>query len=34
MKDFVKITPIDVEEGIKHTVQWYKANKEEADAKK
>ena len=34
MKDFVQITPIDVEEGIKHTVQWYKAHKEEADAKK
>ena len=34
MKDFVEITPVDVEKGIKHTVEWYKANKEKADAKK
>jgi len=34
MKEYIKIKPISVEEGIEKTVQWYMSNKERADAKK
>ena len=34
MKEILDVTPIEVEEGIKRTVQWYMENKEEADARK
>ena len=34
MKDILDVTPIEVEEGVKRTVQWYMENKEEADARK
>ena len=34
MKEYIKIKPISVEDGIEKTVQWYTSNKERADAKK
>ena len=34
MKDILDVTPIEVQEGVKRTVQWYMENKEEADARK
>mgnify|MGYP001382236655 FL=1 len=34
MAQYINIEPIEVEEGIKKTVDWYIANKEAADAKK
>jgi len=34
MKEYIKIKPISVEDGIEKTVQWYMSNKERADAKK
>ena len=34
MKEYIDITPIEISEGIKKTVQWYISNKDEADAKK
>ena len=34
MKEYITITPVEVEEGIKNTVEWYTASKDEADAKK
>ena len=34
MKDYVEIESVEVEEGIKQTVEWYINNKAEADAKK
>lgn len=34
MAQYINIEPIEVEEGIKKTVDWYIANKEVADAKK
>ena len=34
MKEILDVTPIEVEEGVKRTVQWYMENKEEADARK
>ena len=34
MTDYVEINPIEVEEGIKQTVEWYINNKAKADAKK
>ena len=34
MQEYIDITPIEVEEGIKKTVEWYSVNKDEADAKK
>ena len=34
MKEYIDISPVEVEEGIKQTVEWYTLNKEEADAKK
>jgi len=34
MTDYVEIDPIEVEEGIKQTVEWYINNKAKADAKK
>ena len=34
MKEYIDIKPIEVEEGIKRTAEWYSLNKDEADAKK
>ena len=34
MKEILDVIPIEVEEGVKRTVQWYMENKEEADARK
>ena len=34
MKEYIDITPIDVGEGVRRTVEWYSKNKEKADAKK
>ena len=34
MKEYIDISPVEVEEGIKQTVEWYRLNKEDADAKK
>jgi len=34
MKEFVNLDPIEVEKGIRKTVQWYATNKDLADAKK
>ena len=34
MAEYIEIQPIEVEEGIKKTVDWYVTNKEAADAKK
>ena len=34
MAEYIEIQPIEVEEGIKKTVDWYITNKEAADAKK
>jgi GDP-L-fucose synthase len=34
MKEYINISPVEVEEGIKRTVEWYTLNKDEADAKK
>ena len=34
MKEYINISPVEVEEGIKKTVEWYTLNKDEADAKK
>ena len=34
MKEYIDISPVEVEEGIKQTVELYRLNKEDADAKK
>ena len=34
MKEYVDITSLDVESGIKKTVEWYSINKDKADARK
>ena len=33
MKEYIDITPVEIEEGIKSTVEWYSVNKNKADAK-
>ena len=34
MSNYIKISPIEVKEGIKKTVKWYRGNKEYADSRK
>ena len=34
MKEYIDIAPVEIEEGIKSTVEWYSVNKDKADAKK
>ena len=34
MKEYIAIAPVEIEEGIKSTVEWYSVNKDKADAKK
>ena len=34
MKEYIDISPVEIEEGIKSTVEWYSVNKDKADAKK
>ena len=34
MSSYIKISPIEVKEGIKKTVKWYRGNKEYADSRK
>tara|TARA_R110002110_G_scaffold37253_5_gene123256 strand:- start:15684 stop:16637 length:954 start_codon:yes stop_codon:yes gene_type:complete len=34
MKEYINISPVEVEEGIKQTVEWYSINRDEANAKK
>ena len=34
MKEYINISPVEVEEGIKKTVEWYSINRDEANAKK
>ena len=34
MSQYVDMNPIDVKEGIKKTVEWYRGHKKYADARK
>jgi hypothetical protein len=34
MGEYITLTPIEVKEGIKKTVEWYKGHKKHADSKK